>query len=263
MTPARMTDWAPPVAVAAALLVPYLVALRRRPGTLPDHPRWRTAAWVCGAVLAAVAITPPMTALAHHDHRAHMTQHLVLGMYAPVALVAGAPLALALGSMPQRTGRAVSRVLRTAPVRAVTHPLTAAVLAVGVLFVLYLTPLYELSHSHAGLRWLILLHFLLAGYAFAWSIAGVDPAPHRSAFATRLAVLVVAAGAHSFLAKLLYARTTSDPHAHLGSLADAAQWMYYGGDAAEILLATMLFATWYRRREPVSDPPRPGRLQHS
>jgi hypothetical protein len=24
--------------------------------------------------------------------------------------------------------------------------------------------------------------------------------------------------------------------------------MYYGGDVAEILLATALFATWYRRR---------------
>jgi putative membrane protein len=28
----------------------------------------------------------------------------------------------------------------------------------------------------------------------------------------------------------------------------AAQWMYYGGDIAEILLATALFASWYQQR---------------
>ena len=28
----------------------------------------------------------------------------------------------------------------------------------------------------------------------------------------------------------------------------AARWMYYGGDLAEVVLAVLLFAEWYRRR---------------
>jgi len=247
----QIVAWAPSAALAAVLLAPYLAAVRLRPATLRPHPPWRTAAWVCGATLAAAAVSPVVTALAHHDHRAHMAQHLMLGMYAPVALVAGAPLALALGSTPAHVGRRVSRVLRSRVARGATHPVTGAVLSVGALFALYLTPLYALSHAHAALGWAVLGHFLLAGYLFAWSIAGADPAPHRPAFATRLAVLVVAAGAHSFLAKSLFARATEDGGAHHGSLAEAARWMYYGGDGAEILLVSLLFATWYSRRDPV------------
>jgi putative membrane protein len=93
------------------------------------------------------------------------------------------------------------------------------------------------------------VHFLAAGYLFAWAIAGPDPAPRRPGIGTRTAVLVLAAGAHSYLGKLLYARAGELPHGagHGASEMEvAAQWMYYGGDLAELLLAAALFATWYR-----------------
>ncbi len=31
------------------------------------------------------------------------------------------------------------------------------------------------------------------------------------------------------------------------SIEQAARWMYYGGDLAELVLAVLLFAKWYRR----------------
>ena len=34
----------------------------------------------------------------------------------------------------------------------------------------------------------------------------------------------------------------------IGTEAAVPQWMYYGGDAVELLLAVALFAAWYRRR---------------
>ncbi|MFH5824437.1 cytochrome c oxidase assembly protein [Georgenia sp. AZ-5] len=128
-----------------------------------------------------------------------------------------------------------------------SHPVTAAVLNVGGMFVLYLTPLFPLSLHHAGLQALVLVHFLLAGCLYAWAIAGPDPAPRRPGMGTRVAVLVLAAGAHAYLAKLLYARVAeSVPEGHDGA-AEAAVWMYYGGDVAEVLLAVALFTSWYRR----------------
>jgi putative membrane protein len=115
---------------------------------------------------------------------------------------------------------------------------------------LYLTPLYAASVQHGLLHHAVHVHFLAAGYLFAWSIAGPDPAPRRPGTGVRTAVLVVAAGAHSYLGKLLYAGAGELPPGAGHGTAEmeaAAQWMYYGGDLAELLLATALFAAWYRR----------------
>lgn len=62
-----------------------------------------------------------------------------------------------------------------------------------------------------------------------------------------------AAAAHAYLAKtkLLFARAPQlppgSPHT-VTEMEQAAQWMYYGDDIAEVLLATALFASWYRQR---------------
>ena len=126
---------------------------------------------------------------------------------------------------------------------------------VGGLYLLYLTPLYDLTQQVPAAHALLLAHLLLAGCLYTWAIAGPDPAPRRPGMVTRLAVLVSAAGAHAYLAKLLYARAGEPAaHGHHGGTAEAetaAQLMYYGGDVAEILLAVMLFAGWYRRTSAV------------
>lgn len=130
-----------------------------------------------------------------------------------------------------------------------THPVTAAVLHVGGLGVLYLTPLYALSTQRPLVHALVHVHVLVSGCLFAWSLAGPDPAPRRPGTATRLAVLVMAGGAHAALAKLLYAHAGRLPVGAGHAPADvetAARWMYYGGDVAEVLLALAVLTTWYR-----------------
>lgn len=244
-----MTGWAPGVAVATALVAGYVLVLHRRPATLPPWPVWRTAAWVTGALTVAAALAPQLTSAAVADHRAHMAQHLLLGMYAPIGLVAAAPVSLLLGSVHAPGARRVTRLLRTRVVRVLTHPVTAAVLNVGAMFVLYLTPLHERAAQSPALTAVVLAHLLLAGWLYTWAIAGPDPAPDRPGTGTRVAVLVVAAGAHAYLAKVLYAGAAE--HHHTMDHAEAgAQLMYYGGDGAELLLAVMLFAGWYRRARP-------------
>jgi putative membrane protein len=214
--------------------------------------------WLVGTVLVAAALSPLLGGPAHHDHRYHMVQHLLLGMYAPLGLVLGAPVTLLLGSAPRRVQLLASRVLRTRPVHLLCHPAVAALLDVGGMFALYLTRLYPLSLASEQMYWLVLVHFALAGYLYTWSIAGPDPGPRRPGMTTRTGVLILAAGAHAFLAKLLYAdahQLAGGHGQHMQMMQAAAQWMYYGGDGAEILLAAMLFAGWYRRTSAVRRTP--------
>jgi putative membrane protein len=209
---------------------------------------WRTASWLAGTLVLAVALSPLTES---PTARAHVVQHLMLGMLAPLALVLGAPVTLLLGVLRPEAARRLTAILRTRTFHVLSHPVTAAALNVGAMFVLYLTPLFVLSSENPAVHHLVHVHFLIAGYLFAWSIAGPDPAPNRPGTRTRVAVLIGAAAAHAFLAKLLYARAGALPPGNdfaVDDLQRAAQWMYYGGDAIEILLATALYATWLRHR---------------
>jgi putative membrane protein len=69
----------------------------------------------------------------------------------------------------------------------------------------------------------------------------------------RLAALLASAASHAVLAKLLYARAGHWPpggHGPAHRAEDAAMLMYYGGDLAELLLATVVLAGWYARSAP-------------
>lgn len=173
---------------------------------------------------------------------------------AVLLLVAGAALVLTavelvLAALPRAGARRLAGALRSPVVRVVAHPVTAALLDVGVLFVLYLTPLLAATATRPWLHALVLVHMLLAGCLFTWAVLGQGPGPRRPRLAVRLAVLVAAAGAHAYLATLLYARAEIHAHhdGHAATMQQAALWMYYGGDVAEILLAVALLAAWYRR----------------
>jgi putative membrane protein len=233
----------------------YLLGVRRYGTGGRAWSRGRTAAFLCGAVLLLGALSPPVEALAHHDPRGHVAQHLLIGMYAPLGLVLGRPLTLLLATLPVRSARRVTALLRTAPAHLLAHPLAAAVLSTASLFGLYLTPLYAVAAGSGPLHHVLHLHFLLAGYLFTWAVAGPDPVPQRPGLPMRVAALTVAAAAHAYLAKQLYAGAADLlPAGHHGTAAaqQAAQWMYYGGDVAEVLLATAMFAWWYRRRAPLA-----------
>ena len=244
--------WSPVVVVIAVLALAYLAAAVRAGS---GWHRGRTAAWLFGCAAAAVALSP---LLAGHDPRTHMARHLLLGMVAPLGLVLAAPVTLLLRVTAPATGRRIGRVLRARPVHVLGHPATAALLTVGGLYVVMLTPLGEAADANPLLHNALLLHYLAAGYLFTWSIAGPDPAPRRPGMSTRVVVLVLAVAAHSVLAKVLYARAPGGPDAEAARA--AAQLMYYGGDLAELALAAALFATWYRRRATTSSgqvrPPR-------
>ncbi|WP_019630068.1 cytochrome c oxidase assembly protein [Actinomadura atramentaria] len=228
------------VLVLAAAYLAAAVRVRRRDPARPwSTPR--TAAFLTGCALLVLAAAVPD---AHHDFRAHMLQHLLLGMYAPLALVLGAPVTLALRALPPARARRLVAVLRSRPARAFANPPVALLLSTGSLAVVYFTPLYNATAERPALHLLLHVHFVLSGCLFAWVVAGPDPAPARPGVPARLVVVGVAVAAHGVVAQLMYGGVFVDVHAPVDQVRGGAEIMYYGGDVAELLLAAALVATW-------------------
>lgn len=237
------------LAVSALLLALYLLALARQRARARPWSHWRTAAFLLGMGCVLGSLVPPLASHAHHDLSAHMLQHLLLGMLGPIGLVLGTPVTLALRTLPPRASRALVRLLHSAPIRFITHPIAALLLNIGGMAALYLTPLYALMAEHAVLHVLVHLHFVAAGTLFSWAILQLEPAgPRRLSAAARLVILFVAIATHATLAKTMYAHGFPRGTAHaLPEIQRAAQIMYYGGDLTELLLLIVLCATWPRR----------------
>ncbi|TYB57064.1 cytochrome c oxidase assembly protein [Nonomuraea sp. PA05] len=231
---------ASPVVLVIALVAAGYLTLSARHGS----GRWRVVAFLTGLTLAAAALTGPIAALAAADFRGHMLQHLLIGMLAPLCLVLGAPMTLLLRALPAARARRLSALLRRRAVHALAHPVTALVLSVGGLVVLYCTPLFRHTMTNGWLHAAVHLHFLLSGCLFAWVIAGPDPAPRRPPVPARLVVLGVAIAVHAGLSQLMYAGVAVDLPVPEDQRRGAAEIMYYGGDLAELLLALALVLGW-------------------
>ena len=238
---------APFLAGLAVLAGGYVVLAVRGHADARGWNGWRTTSFLLGAALLAVAVVPAASPYPHGDFRGHVVQHLIIGMLAPMALVLGAPVTLLLRSVPPRWGRVVGRVLRSTVAHVLTHPVTVLLLNLGGLVALYTTPLYRLTTGNELLHHLVHLHFLVAGYLFAWVVAGADPAPRRPSVPARLVLLGIAIAVHATLSQLMYAGIGVSIPVPVAERQGGAQLMYYGGDIAELLLAFALVTTWRPR----------------
>ncbi|MFH8798251.1 cytochrome c oxidase assembly protein [Streptomyces sp. NPDC017936] len=269
-----------PALVLSAAAVAYLLLARRARRRNPalGWSRRRTASFLTGTLLLGVALLPPVAPFAHEDFSGHMVQHMLIGMYAPLALVLAAPVTLLLRTLPAARARRLTTALHSPPARLAARPAVALALSTGGLAALYLTPLYDATTGDPAAHWLLHAHFLVSGCLFAHVIAGPDPAPARPGVRTRLVCLGVAVAGHAVISQLMYGGFLVDVHAPVGQVRAAAEIMYYGGDIAELLLAAALVATWrpdhrrsdHRRsdhRRPVhrtaAAPPGPSPLQAS
>ena len=226
-------------ALILVLVVAYVLAAARREG----WSRWRTAGFVSGGSSLLVAFLPVTVAWAHADLRGHMVQHLLIGMFAPLLLTLGAPVTLLLATLPASAARRLVRLLHSRPARLLTHPVSTLVLNTGGMAALYATGLYAQTRTDPLLHVLVHWHFLAAGYLFCWSVAGPDPAPSRPSRRMRGGVLCVGIAGHALLAKLMFVYAwPAGTGAAVEEIQAAAQWMYYGGDIAEMLLVAAFMA---------------------
>ncbi|SFN61575.1 cytochrome c oxidase assembly protein [Mycetocola miduiensis] len=223
--------------------IAFYLAAALRPSTRPRWPRHRIIFWITGCLVAALSV---QVAIANHDDFAsHAIAHVGLGMLAPLLLMLSAPVTLALRSLSPIPARRLARMLRSRPVRFVTHPVTAAILYIGGLWLLYAGGLYPRIHENGFLFAVVHVHVFASGYLFSAAIAGVDPNPHRARFLTRAIVLCAVMAGHSILSKHVFGNPPAgvpDAAAEVGSMV-----MYYGGDVVSVALVVLLCAEWYRQ----------------
>ncbi|RTR30734.1 cytochrome c oxidase assembly protein [Deinococcus radiophilus] len=235
--------------VAAGALA-YAALLWRHRALGRGWPLQRSFFFALGMGLVAYGLSPALMTAAHADLRVHMTQHLLIGMFAPLALVLGQPLTLLLRGLPLPLARRLTGALHAPPLRWLMHPLSALLLNVGGMYLLYLTPLYAAMLENGWLHLLIHFHVIAAGFLYTSVIAGVDPSPLRASFGWRLGTLLAGAALHAVLGKFmfaeLYPRDTADSAEVIEA---AARRMYYWGDLAEALLAGLLFWGWLKARD--------------
>jgi putative membrane protein len=162
----------------------YLAALRRVRG----WPWTRSAATAAGLALIAVALASPLDARADRLLSAHMAQHLLLGLAAPLCLVAGAPVRLALATLPPGGRQWLARTLHRLPL----GPATGWAAFTAVMLGTHLTGLYELALRDPAVHALEHMAYLAAGLLFWAPLVGADPLPRPPGPAAKLAWLMAA-----------------------------------------------------------------------
>jgi len=198
--------------LAVALYIKGVIILRNRGDAWPVG---RTVAFALGISAIDFATSGGLGVYAMYSFEYHMIAHMTLGMIAPIGLVLGAPITLALRTLPQgRTStesgpRAILIALLHSRIGVLfTNPIIALALFDGSLFVLYFTDLFgTLMATHAG-HLLMNVHFILAGFLFFMIIIGVDPSPRRIHHLVRIVILFAAMTIHAFFSISLLATTT-------------------------------------------------------
>lgn len=208
LTPSRwITEWRADwlwVAVVLFGAVTYILGMVKvaRRG---DPWSWlRAASWFVGLVLLTYITSGPPAVYGRVLFSAHMVDHMMLTMVAPLFLVLGSPVTLALKALTAR--RDGSRGLREWLLvfvhskwsQLVTHPLFAAANFAGSIILFYYSDLFGYAmRDHVGHE-LMNLHFTLTGYIFVLTMIGSDPLPRRFPYPIRLVLLLATMAFHAF-----------------------------------------------------------------
>lgn len=210
--PGGLPDFAPAVLITGARppLVPtlgilltaaiYLYGVRRLTARGDAWPVSRSICFVgLGLGTVAIALCSGLAAYDEVLFGAHMVQHMLLSMVATVFLALGAPVTLALRTMPRRPRRLLLDLLHSRVVGVLTFPLVPWLLFVGSPFALYFSGWYAATLQHPLLHDLLHLHFLVVGSLFFWPLLGIDPVPGRVSHPFRMLMLFATLPFHAFL----------------------------------------------------------------
>lgn len=187
--------------VMAGLYLTGVVRLRRR------GDAWslvRTVPFLLGCLALIWVMSGGAAAWGRYRFDAHMVQHMAMMMIVPPLWVLGGPVTLLTRAVAPRTDGSrsirewVLAALHSRYARIVSTPPMAGVFFAGSLVLFYFTPLFGLSMEHHLGHVLMTVHFLLAGYLFAWVLFGVDPGTKPINPVLKLVTLLVTLSFHAF-----------------------------------------------------------------
>jgi putative copper resistance protein D len=273
-----VTTWSlevlPLIAILAVmgLYLAGVITLRRRGVAWPVGRTFSFVVIGMGSALFAL-----QSALAAYDTvliSVHMVQHMVLSMVVPIFTAMGAPITLALRTLPVRGRRLLLVVLHSRVSQVLTHPVVAGSLFILNPFFLYFSGLYELSLRNGLVHDWMHLHFVIIGTLWFWPLLGIDPMPRRAPYPLRLIMVMITLPFHAFLGVVIMQSTAliaEDWYLALGRtwglspledqrLAGGILWAT--GDLVGVVVFAVLFAGWVRssEREAVREDRRLDRL---
>ncbi|POX51949.1 cytochrome c oxidase assembly protein [Streptomyces sp. Ru72] len=229
-------------------------------------PAGRTLAYTVGVLIVLLTMCTRLNDYGMVMFSVHMVQHMLISMLAPILILLGAPITLALRALPTAgRGRRGPRelllmLLHSRYLQVITHPAFTIPLFIASLYGLYFTPLFDfLMASKAG-HIAMMVHFLAVGLVFFWPIMGVDPGPHRPGHLMRMLELFAGMPFHAFFGIALMMASTPmvdayrHPPASLGidALADQTSaggiaWAF--SEVPSVLVLLALLFQWYRSEQ--------------
>jgi putative copper resistance protein D len=260
------TDWGiDPVPFVLAVWVAgvYLVgvAVLRRRG---DHwPIGRTVSFVVLGMGAFVFATA--SGLARYDTTllsVHMVQHMILSMVVPLSLALGAPITLALRTLPGGPRRWLLVVLHSRVARVLSFAPLAFLLYITSPWALYYTSWYDASLSSAYVHEMMHIHLVAVGALFFWPLMGIDPLPGRVGYPFRVLLVVMTLPFHAFLGVTIMGQTRLIGEEHYLALREGPMgaWLppaledqhvaggilWASGDLIGLVFFAVLFVQWVR-----------------
>ncbi len=260
-----VTDWSIeplPIVVTVCVAGLYLlgVAILRRRGDA--WPAGRTLATM-GAMAAFLFVTG--SGIARYDTTlisVHMVQHMILSMVVPLALSLGAPVTLALRTLPPRSRRWLLGVLHSRLAKVLSFPPLTFVLYVISPWALYFSGWYAASLESPFVHEMMHVHLVAVGALFFWPLMGIDPLPGRVGYPFRVLLTVLTLPFHAFLGVTLMGQTTLLGESHYLELREGPMrsWLpdplvdqhlaggilWASGDLIGLMFFAVLFVQWVR-----------------
>jgi cytochrome c oxidase assembly factor CtaG len=192
----------------------------------------------------------------------HMVQHMVLSMLVPLALALGAPVTLALRTLPPAPRRWLLAVLHSRVARVVSFPPLTLALYVVSPWALYFSGWYDASLHSAYVHELMHVHLVLVGCLFFWPLMGIDPVPGRVGYPARMLIVALTLPFHAFLGVTIMGQTELIGHDWYPDLHDGPMgaWLpdphddqhlaggilWGSGDLIGLAFFAVLFVQWVR-----------------
>ena len=246
---------------AVGLYALGVVVLRRRGDRWPAG---RTLAFVLLGMGSFAFAT--MSGLGRYDTTllsVHMVQHMVLSMVVPLALALGAPVTLALRTLPAAPRRWLLVVLHSRVAKVLAFPPLAFVLYIASPWALYFSPWYDASLASSFVHQMMHVHLVLVGTLFFWPLMGVDPVPGRVGHPFRVLLTLMTLPFHAFLGVTIMGQTTLIGGEHYLELREGPMgaWLppalddqhlaggilWASGDLIGVLFFAVLFTQWVRQ----------------
>ncbi|MFG1882051.1 cytochrome c oxidase assembly protein [Micromonospora sp. NPDC049102] len=259
LTETRLDSWLALGLVLAAGLYLYGVYRLRIRGD-----RWPIARTVffLGPGLGGIALVT-VSGLHAYDTAllsVHMVQHMVLSMVSPIFLALGAPMTLALRTLPVGPRKRLLAIVHSRIARVYSFPLVAFAIFVVNPFALYFSDLYRFTLEHAWAHELVHAHFIMTGCVFFWPLLGLDPLPGRWPYPARALLMLLSVPFHTVLGLTIMQSTTlfggdwypslnlswSDPKA---DQVVAGGILWAGGEFVSVTMLAVLVVQWVKQSE--------------